>query len=91
MKEQVLKELPPKRRQILRLILKRSDIDLAIDACKVVNSDASANNDTEDGPLHIAADAPDGNFDIFCISFPFGSTFRVKLSCSLKTAFSCPL
>ncbi|KAM7475665.1 hypothetical protein LguiB_022908 [Lonicera macranthoides] len=61
LKEQVLEELPPKRRQILRLILKRSDIDLAIDACKVVNSDASANNDTEDGPLHIAADAPDVN------------------------------
>lgn len=41
LKEHVLKQLPPKRRQIIRLLLKRSDIISAKAACGgLVNHDA---------------------------------------------------
>lgn len=41
-------ELPPKRRQIVRLLLKRSDIVSAKAAIGVVNSDASEKSVAED-------------------------------------------
>lgn len=53
-------QLPPKRRQIISLQLKRSDIISAMALCEVVESNASRNEDTEDGPLEIS-DEPEGN------------------------------
>lgn len=48
LKEHVLKQLPPKRRQIIRLLLKRSDIISAKAACGgLVNHDASERNAAE--------------------------------------------
>ncbi len=41
-------QLPPKRRQIVRLLLKRSDIVSAKAAIGVVNSDASEKSVVED-------------------------------------------
>jgi hypothetical protein len=41
-------QLPPKRRQIVRLLLKRSDIVSAKAAIGVVNSDASEKSVAED-------------------------------------------
>ncbi|KAK9090799.1 hypothetical protein Sjap_023976 [Stephania japonica] len=41
LKEHVLVELPPKRRQILRLMLKKSDISFAISACQMVANSSS--------------------------------------------------
>lgn len=42
-------QLPPIRRQIINLFLKKSDIDFAIKACNVINDDASTENEAEDG------------------------------------------
>ncbi|XP_034673278.1 DNA annealing helicase and endonuclease ZRANB3 isoform X2 [Vitis riparia] len=50
LKEHVLGELPPKRRQIIRLLLKRADIDFAIAATRVTKCDASENNVAEEKP-----------------------------------------
>ncbi|KAJ6888504.1 hypothetical protein NC652_029548 [Populus alba x Populus x berolinensis] len=48
LKEHVLKQLPPKRRQIIRLLLKRSDIISAKAACGgLVNHDVSERNAAE--------------------------------------------
>ena len=62
MKEHVLGELPPKRRQIIRLLLKRADIDFAIAATRVTKCDASENNVAEEKP---SDNKPDGIFQIF--------------------------
>lgn len=63
-------QLPPKRRQIISLQLKRSDVISAMSLCEVVKSNASGNEDakapedaTED-PLEIS-DELDGNLKIF--------------------------
>ncbi|KAG7954971.1 hypothetical protein I3843_11G048400 [Carya illinoinensis] len=48
LKERVLKQLPPKRRQIIRLLLKRSDIVSAKAAIRVVNGDASEKSVADD-------------------------------------------
>ncbi|KAK1435844.1 hypothetical protein QVD17_01615 [Tagetes erecta] len=50
LKDHVLMQLPPIRRQIINLVLKKSDIDFAIEACNVTNDDASTENEAEDGP-----------------------------------------
>ncbi|XP_038680084.1 DNA annealing helicase and endonuclease ZRANB3 isoform X2 [Tripterygium wilfordii] len=50
LKEHVLVQLPPKRRQIITLMLKKSDIALAKAAIRVVNGDTCQKNDTEDQP-----------------------------------------
>ncbi|XP_059444296.1 LOW QUALITY PROTEIN: uncharacterized protein LOC132176179 [Corylus avellana] len=48
LKEHLLVQLPPKRRQIVRLLMKRSDIVSAKAAIRVVNSDASEKSVAED-------------------------------------------
>lgn len=48
LKEHVLVELPPKRRQIIRLLLKRSDIVSAKAALGMVNGDACETNAADD-------------------------------------------
>lgn len=48
MKEHVLVQLPPKRRQIIRVLLKRSDIVSAKEALGMVNCDASERTFFED-------------------------------------------
>ncbi|XP_071701949.1 uncharacterized protein [Rutidosis leptorrhynchoides] len=45
LKEHVLMQLPPIRRQIINLVLKKSDIDSAIAACSTTNNDASMADD----------------------------------------------
>ncbi|XP_024977152.1 DNA annealing helicase and endonuclease ZRANB3 [Cynara cardunculus var. scolymus] len=50
LKEHVLMQLPPIRRQIINLVLKKSDFDSAIAICSRANDDASTENDVEDGP-----------------------------------------
>ena len=52
-------ELPPKRRQIIRLLLKRADIDSAVAATRVTECDASENNAAEEKP---SDNKPDGIF-----------------------------
>lgn len=59
LKKHVLVQLPPKRRQIISLQLKRSDIISAMALCEVVESNASRNEDTEDGPLEISDESQD--------------------------------
>ncbi|KAI3717737.1 hypothetical protein L1987_69530 [Smallanthus sonchifolius] len=49
LKEHVLMQLPPVRRQIFNLVLKKSDIDFAIAVCSMANGDASTENEAEDG------------------------------------------
>ncbi|KAL6511701.1 hypothetical protein OROGR_021298 [Orobanche gracilis] len=53
LKEDVLMQLPPKRRQIISLVLKRSDFNFAGGVPEVVE-DASTNKNTEDETLDIA-------------------------------------
>ncbi|KAL6574198.1 hypothetical protein OROHE_001102 [Orobanche hederae] len=53
LKEDVLIQLPPKRRQIISLVLKRSDFNFAGGVAEVVE-DASTNKNTEDESLDIA-------------------------------------
>lgn len=57
----MLQQLPPKRRQIIRLLLKRSDIVAAKTAVGVLKIDASENT-SEDSPLE-NLDEPDGIVD----------------------------
>ncbi|KAJ4841441.1 hypothetical protein Tsubulata_009085 [Turnera subulata] len=47
LKEHVLKQLPPKRRQIIRLLLKKSDIISAKSAMRLANGNASGGNAVE--------------------------------------------
>nr|XP_043638616.1 DNA annealing helicase and endonuclease ZRANB3 [Erigeron canadensis] len=49
LKEHVLMQLPPIRRQIIDLVLKKPDIDSAIAVCNMTNDD-SMGNDAEHGP-----------------------------------------
>ncbi|KAL8118157.1 uncharacterized protein LOC141723593 [Apium graveolens] len=53
LKEDVLMQLPPKRRQIISLVLKRSDFNFAGCVAEVVE-DTSTNKNTEDESLDIA-------------------------------------
>lgn len=68
----MLTQLPPKRRQIIRLLLKRSDIISAKAAIRAVNGDASEKGVADDmnsqnldeykGNLYIGF-----NFQIYCV------------------------
>ncbi|XP_076954030.1 uncharacterized protein LOC143628281 [Bidens hawaiensis] len=49
LKDHVLKQLPPIRRQIISLVLKKSDLDSAVAICSMANDDPSAANEAEDG------------------------------------------
>ena len=53
-------QLPPKRRQIINLQLKRSDIISAMAASEAVKSGASGNDDAIEEPKE-SSDEPDGN------------------------------
>lgn len=57
-------QLPPKRRQIISLQLKRSDVISAMSLCEVVNSNALGPQDAKEDPLEIS-DELDGNLMIF--------------------------
>lgn len=57
LKEHVLMQLPPIRRQIINLVLKPSDIDSATEICRIPNDDAFTVNIAEDGKN----DGADGN------------------------------
>ncbi|CAI9284011.1 unnamed protein product [Lactuca saligna] len=57
LKEHVLMQLPPIRRQIINLVLKQSDIDSAIEICGMPNDNAFTVNIAEDDEL----DDVDGN------------------------------
>nr|GEV10233.1 DNA annealing helicase and endonuclease ZRANB3 isoform X1 [Tanacetum cinerariifolium] len=48
LKEHVLMQLPPIRRQIITLVLNKSDIDSAKAICSMAKDDISAGNDAED-------------------------------------------
>ncbi|KAL3824759.1 hypothetical protein ACJIZ3_020788 [Penstemon smallii] len=50
LKEHVLPQLPPKRRQIINLVLRRSDINLAMETLGLESDDASADIDDETVP-----------------------------------------
>lgn len=47
-------QLPPKRRQIIKLILKKSDIKSAMVKLELEDIDATADSDTENVPLHVS-------------------------------------
>ncbi|KAI7748957.1 hypothetical protein M8C21_011088, partial [Ambrosia artemisiifolia] len=49
LKDHVLMQLPPIRRQIITLVLKKSDIEFAKSVCSMANDDASTENEPEDG------------------------------------------
>uniref|UniRef100_A0A7N0TNK9 DNA annealing helicase and endonuclease ZRANB3 n=1 Tax=Kalanchoe fedtschenkoi TaxID=63787 RepID=A0A7N0TNK9_KALFE len=59
LKEHVLVQLPPKRRQIIRLLLSKSDIASAF-ACSNVGDDEASTNATNDGYESQIADATNG-------------------------------
>ncbi|KAF5796880.1 putative DNA helicase chromatin remodeling SNF2 family [Helianthus annuus] len=48
LKDHVLMQLPPIRRQIINLVIKKSDIDFAKEVCSMANDDASTENEVED-------------------------------------------
>ena len=60
MKEHVLVQLPPKRRQIIRVLLKRSDIVSAKEALGTVNCDVFERSALEDEST-FNLDVSDGN------------------------------
>lgn len=47
-------QLPPKRRQIIKLVLRRSDINYAMATLGLENVDASADSDVENEPPHLS-------------------------------------
>ncbi|KAL2479170.1 SNF2 domain-containing protein [Forsythia ovata] len=51
LKEQVLLQLPPMRRQMIRLVLRKSDIRCAKETLEMGNNNASSLNDDENGPI----------------------------------------
>lgn len=58
LKEHVLLQLPPKRRQIIKLVLRRSDINSAMVALGLEDVDAAAENDAENAPVHESNEDP---------------------------------
>lgn len=56
LKEHVLLQLPPKRRQIIKLVLRKSDINSAMVALGLENVDATSESDAENAPLHVSDD-----------------------------------
>ncbi|KAL8056880.1 hypothetical protein ABFS82_04G147000 [Erythranthe guttata] len=59
LKEHVLLQLPPKRRQIIKLVLKRSDINYAMATLGLENLDASVDSDAENEPLNVSDEDQD--------------------------------
>lgn len=62
LKEHVMLQLPPKRRQIIRLLLKKSDMISAKAVVREMNICASENGVDEGSPLQF-----DGNFQSLSI------------------------
>ncbi|KAK6128150.1 hypothetical protein DH2020_038103 [Rehmannia glutinosa] len=60
LKEHVLLQLPPKRRQIIKLVLRRSDINSAMETLGLENVDASTDNNAENAPLHVSDEVVKG-------------------------------
>lgn len=54
LKEHVLLQLPPKRRQIIKLVLKKSDINSAMVALGLEDVDSPGDSDAGYAPLHIS-------------------------------------
>ncbi|GER51811.1 SNF2 and helicase domain-containing protein [Striga asiatica] len=54
LKENVLLELPPKRRQIIKLVLRKSDINSAMVTLGIESGDASADTNAENAPCHVS-------------------------------------
>ncbi|KAI3463878.1 hypothetical protein Pfo_020541 [Paulownia fortunei] len=61
LKEHVLLQLPPKRRQIIKLVLRRSDINSAMVTLGLENVDASADSIAENAPLHVSDENQDSD------------------------------
>ncbi|KAH6801112.1 SNF2 domain-containing protein / helicase domain-containing protein / HNH endonuclease domain-containing protein [Perilla frutescens var. hirtella] len=59
LKEHVLLQLPPKRRQIITLVLSKSDIDSAMVALGLEDVDATAESDAENAPVHVSDENQD--------------------------------
>ncbi|KAL3617824.1 hypothetical protein CASFOL_038145 [Castilleja foliolosa] len=59
LKEHVLLQLPPKRRQIVTLVLRKSDINSAMVTLGLETVAASADTDAENAPIHVADDDQD--------------------------------
>ena len=51
LKEHVLLQLPPKRRQIIKLVLSKSDINSAMVALGLEDVDTTAESDAENAPI----------------------------------------
>ncbi|KAL8547085.1 hypothetical protein ACS0TY_006711 [Phlomoides rotata] len=54
LKEHVMLQLPPKRRQIIKLVLKKSDIKSAMVTLGLEDIDATADSNAENAPLHVS-------------------------------------
>ncbi|KAH1126757.1 hypothetical protein AAZX31_06G189900 [Glycine max] len=78
LKEHVMLQLPPKRRQIIRLLIKRSDIVAAKTVVGVFNIDASE-RESEDVPLE-TLDEPDGKLSYQELGIAKLSGFREWLA-----------
>ncbi|GFP84534.1 swi/snf-related matrix-associated actin-dependent regulator of chromatin subfamily a-like protein 1 [Phtheirospermum japonicum] len=59
LKEHVLLQLPPKRRQIIKLILRKSDINSAMATLGLETVDTSADTNAENAPIHVADEDQD--------------------------------
>ncbi|KAG8388752.1 hypothetical protein BUALT_Bualt02G0158000 [Buddleja alternifolia] len=63
LKEHVLLQLPPKRRQIIKLVLKKSDINFAMETLGLEKFDASADSDAENSCLHVSDEDQDSDMN----------------------------
>ncbi|XP_047966683.1 DNA annealing helicase and endonuclease ZRANB3 isoform X2 [Salvia hispanica] len=59
LKEHVLLQLPPKRRQIIKLVLSKSDINSAMVALGLEDVDTTAESDAENAPIPMSDVDPD--------------------------------
>ncbi|KAL1531695.1 DNA helicase [Salvia divinorum] len=59
LKEHVLLQLPPKRRQIIKLVLSKSDINSAMVALGLEDVDTTSISDAENAPIPISDEDPD--------------------------------
>ncbi|KAL8226611.1 hypothetical protein R6Q57_016443 [Mikania cordata] len=83
LKDHVLMQLPPIRRQIINLVLKKSDIDFATEVCNIENDDASTENEAEDGPSD-ALDKPDDVDDCCNSSRPSNQVISIAKLAGFK-------
>ncbi|MFS7901003.1 hypothetical protein Hanom_Chr00s159976g01824981 [Helianthus anomalus] len=80
LKDHVLMQLPPIRRQIINLVLKKSDIDFAKEVCRMVIDIASTENEVEDA-LSDEPNKHDGeNDDDDCCNSPRPSNQVISIT-----------